>query len=217
MKLNSKEILSRETVASARTLSIASGSVILVEQYNLKPLNWPIFQEALPVEAYVLTAGTIIAFSTSALVIHWYSDYLSYAKWFKSNSLPKAKFDSQGSVNATEPVLDNLRDRIDLLGDCISRISSVNEQLRKIDEVQVRRRDADIRNDEIYQEMSKDILSATQAVERTNSQLEEIQTILDEIPGNFTKLDLFAKLTLYGWYLAAPIFAALCAFLMLAA
>ena len=212
MKINASDLVSRQTQIAAKTLTIISALVIFVDYYKLEPLNWPLLKGDLEYEAYRAAAASVVLFSSVSLSINWWGDYVAYKKWFKSNEVSQGTLWGMSGPKSTEPPVAGVKRRLEWLAQKHEGLDELIEKIQEIDDLQTRRKDADVRNKELYEQVKLLLEQSSGTIESLKEEVRGLSELLDELPRNFRDIDRITKFTIFGWFLGIPLLLGLCAF-----
>lgn len=215
MKLNSNDVISRQTQTSGRTLLVVASSVIVVELHGLDPNNWKLLNGDVTAAVYHDAVSLLIAFLGCSLLVHWIADHRAYTKWFKTNEISIGSLYGNSLPKSTEPIVPGLRRRLQLLPSEFERLDSAVSKMKEFDESKVRRRDAEADHPRLIAEVEEKIANVQGDVSKALRSLKSLEEILEELPGNFRSVDRMAKFVIYIWYLAFPVVAGVYAMLLL--
>ena len=205
MRVNSQDLISRQTQLSARWLAISSATVMLVEYHSLDPSKWGLLNDQLTNEVYRTSTFAVLMFSIVSLLIHWRADYSSYTKWFKTNEVNIGTLWGNSQPRGTEPPMRSLERRLQRLGSSSERLDGVLEIL-----------DPEIGNFEQaiekYSEPFKSNISQLAAnhnsikntLEGIKEEISGLNEILDELQPRFESVDFTVRFTIFVWYLTFP-------------
>ncbi|MDO6591665.1 hypothetical protein DS901_13045 [Loktanella sp. D2R18] len=145
MKVNSKDLITRPTIAAARILTIFGAAIVFGETYGLRLTNIPLIEGELPADGYIVASVTILVFSWVALFVSWRGDCIVYLNWFNSVNVGRGSLLSDYSLKGETPI-DGLKRRLQNL------TSELSEEVTEF-------KSADIRDLEIQLDAVAELVS----------------------------------------------------------
>lgn len=205
LRVNSQDIISKETQASARNILAASSSVLVVQLFNYNSKDWDIIGRKVAPSEFAFIASVVVAFLLVNHLIKWSSDYYLYRKWFSLNQVPAGGMEEIGKIGSTFGPIKGLSQRLKWLGDSLEEL---------VAEAGKHQRNTEIAEQLLRENTKKaleDISSIADKVTRVSADLEEANKLLGQLDKRFEKVDRVVKFIVFGWYLALPVGTALLA------
>lgn len=205
MKIDGNELISKATASSSRNLAIAASGIIYISWYNLNPAEWGLLNGQVGVDAFRGGAAAIVLYLTVSLLVHWFGDYVSYRKWFKSNEFAMGSIYGNSSPKSGEMPLNGLIRRVSNFEKTGERLKLAYEEL----ETAIGREEVARSADEPFYKRLDNLSSA---VEKMNgplmdikNNLEAIILIVDELDVRFSRTDIVSRFQVYFWHFGMPL------------
>jgi hypothetical protein len=203
LKIQSVELISRETKVTARTLLILSAALFAIFFYDLNSTPWDfVGREIQPAEFREITT-CIIAFVLLSHLIHWVGDYSIYSTWFQTNYVTA---DNVGAIGSFKNGRQAMKDAFYV------RMERVEEDMRALEETLEKTSDvvgasestdAPAKNiDDAVRASLKEVSEKQDSIERN---LGEMEAVANDIAPGFKVVSSVANWIVYGWYLALPV------------
>lgn len=203
MKIQSVELISRETKVTARTLLILSAALFAIFFYDLNSTPWDfVGREIQPAEFREITT-CIIAFVLLSHLIHWVGDYSIYSTWFQTNYVTADSVDALGSFkNGRQAMKDAFYVRMDRVE---KDMRALEEALEKKSDIQGASESTGAPAKKIEETVRALLKEVSEKQEHIERNLGEMEAVADDIAPGFKVVSKVANLIVYGWYLALPI------------
>lgn len=199
MRVNSQDIISKETQASARNILVASSSVLVVQLFDYNSKDWDILGRSVAPSEFAFIAIVVMGFLLINHLIKWSSDYYLYTKWFSLNHVPAGGMEEIGKIGSTFGPIKGLSQRLNWLTDSLNEL---------VVEAGKGRRNTELAEQLLQSNVKKaleEITALSDKVTRVNSDLEEANKLLVQLDKRFKRTDWIVKFIVFGWYAALPI------------
>ncbi|MFV2053570.1 hypothetical protein [Aliiroseovarius sp. YM-037] len=205
LRVQSVDLVSRNTQTSSRSLLILSGSVFLVMHYELNTTAWNIADRQLSPIEFKEIATIVLVFVAVAHLVNWLADHTAFTKWFQTNAIPTDSLDAIGSFRKSSQTMT--------VG-LVERAKRLSELSESIDQQVTSPADLEPQGDwsaqDVYDDLNRQ-RSAVKSIEKyvadARRRIEEIESVLDDIRPGFKTVSLTAGFVVYVWYLAVPLMA----------
>lgn len=112
MRIEDREVVTRQTYLVARYLLVTASIVLAIEIYSIQISNLKILNVDLPTELYKPAVSVILGFGIYNLAINLWSDFLAWRYWFETSKA------SQGTiVGDRRRIIDDLDQTLIKLAD----------------------------------------------------------------------------------------------------
>ena len=196
-------MVSKTTIGSSRNLILVSASLFAINYYKFESSDWEIFGKTIQVGQFDQIAFLVIIFLFMTHVVHWWSDYIAYTKWFKRNEVEKNSIFSLGTFDNTESPIEGLKVRLGQLAD--SNINA-NDRILEIganDEVPSK----SIGDRNVAQDLNtlrETVQQNSEAFASISINVDELISSLNNVGPNFSKIKWTSRFVVFGWYLIVP-------------
>lgn len=199
LRVNSQDIISKETQASTRNILTASSSVLVVQFFNYNSKDWDILGRNIAPSEFALIAGVVVAFLLVNHLIKWSADLYLYTKWFSLNQVPAGGMEEIGKIGSTFGPIKGLSQRLKWLLSDLDRLVEEEGKGRRPTEM------AQQLLSENTEKALSEISKLSESVDRVGRALEEADKLLSQLDKRFEKTDRVVKFIVFGWYGALPI------------
>jgi hypothetical protein len=196
LRIQGLELISKYTQASARTLLLLSGGVLLIGFYDLNSKAWNIADRAIEPSDFREIATVVLVFALASHIVHWVADLQTYRKWFQTNQVAS---DSIGAIGSFSRRVEGMA------GSVAKWSSSLSE---KLDEFERKLHEApEVEQDSVREglgRINQSVEGLQRDIKSIAGRINDLSSRLDDIGPNFRSMTLLAKFIVFGWYLGIP-------------
>ncbi len=206
MKLQEADMISRFTQATSRNLVLFSSAISMVILFDLNAEEWSLFKDKnIGPNEFILISCIIIIYLMASHIVHWWSDYISYTKWFKKNETVIGTSGSAGAFKNTHPVSVGLVKRIEKLK---KSTDNANDKVCELDvftleDIQKHSGDRNVSQD--LETLRTTVASNKESIERQQAEISDLFSLLHNIGPGFTKMKWASRIVIVVWYLLIPV------------
>ena len=189
MRIGDSDIISRQTVTSARSVLIACFALLVVHYFELNTGGWTILTRTIDTKEFSFIASLGMLMLMIGHLVNWMSDYFFFKNWFNRNSFEKGDMDSISDLQKFQPPIKILAQNVVWLKQAVEKLPQANE------EDEERRRVA----------LATHANQLDKRIRAIEDHWGNVAYLLNQLDKRFGRVTNMARLILVGWYLFVPI------------
>jgi hypothetical protein len=197
MAAKASEIISKSTRASTRNIWIAIFALFILKRYGVAQ-SWPMDLSAVPVGGFDEFYFILLAALTVNHLVHWVVDFKIYQNWFLVSEVPKGSFDLVTDIEDKLPVLEGLRERIQLFKQ-VTNGGFSGDPLRSDNE----------------EKINESIKSLEFEIKRLIDHQNQILFVTQQLHDKFRKTNATVKFFVFFWHLGIPLLVVISALVLI--